>query len=45
MRADQRAPLEVKAPTAATVKAMKELDAGKGRRFESAEALFSDLNI
>lgn len=42
---EQRLPFEVKVPTAATAKAMKELDAGKGQRFDSPEALFSDLGI
>ena len=32
-------------PNAATQKAMDELDAGKGKEFESAEALFKDLGI
>lgn len=42
---EQRLPFEVKVPTAATAKAMKELDTGKGQRFDSPEALFSDLGI
>ena len=42
---EQRLPFEVKVPTPATVRAMKELDAGKGRRFETPEELFSDLDI
>jgi hypothetical protein len=34
-----------KRPNAATINAMKELDAGKGTRFADAEALFKDLGI
>ncbi len=40
---ERRLPFVVRAPTPATRKAMKELDEGKGKRFESAEALFEDL--
>ena len=32
-------------PNSTTVKAMKELDEGKGKRFGSAEELFQDLGI
>ncbi len=32
-------------PNAKTRKAMAELDAGKGKRFASAEAMFKDLGI
>ena len=32
-------------PQPTTVKAMKELDEGKGRRFDSAEELFRDVDI
>jgi hypothetical protein len=35
----------VKLPNAATIKAMKGLDEGKGTRFASAEALFKQLGI
>ena len=42
---EQRLPFDVKVPNATSVKAMKELEAGKGKRAESAEALFSDLEI
>nr|CRY94522.1 hypothetical protein [uncultured prokaryote] len=42
---DQRLPFDVKAPTPATAKAMKELDAGKGKRFDTPDALFADLGI
>ncbi|MFC0207432.1 type II toxin-antitoxin system RelB/DinJ family antitoxin [Chelativorans intermedius] len=42
---DKAVPFPVKVPNAVTVRAMKELDAGKGKRFESAEDLFKDLGI
>lgn len=42
---ENRLPFEVKAPTKATAKAMKELDEGAGRRFDTPEALFSDLGL
>lgn len=42
---DKAVPFPVKVPNAVTIKAMKELDAGKGKRFESAEELFKDLGI
>ena len=32
-------------PNATTVKAMEELEQGKGKRFDSAAALFDDLGI
>ena len=35
----------VQVPNATTVEAMKELDDGKGQRFDSAEELFRDLEI
>ena len=38
-------PFEVRIPNAKTVKAMQEADAGKGKRFKTAEALFKDLGI
>lgn len=41
---ERRLPFEVKAPNATTRKAIKELDAGKGKKFDSVEALMSDLN-
>ncbi len=40
---EKRLPFEVKVPNAATVEAMKELEEGKGKRFDSAEELFRDL--
>ncbi len=42
---EKRLPFAVQVPNAATVKAMKELEAGKGRRFGSAEELFQDLGV
>jgi DNA-damage-inducible protein J len=42
---EKRLPFEVKVPNAETVKAMRELDAGKGKRHANAEALFKDLGI
>ena len=42
---EQRLPFAVKVPNAATAAAMKEIDAGKGKKFETAEALFKDLGI
>jgi DNA-damage-inducible protein J len=43
--ADEEFPFPVKTPNAATRAAIKELEEGKGKRFESAEALFKDLGI
>ena len=40
---EKRLPFEVKVPNAETVKAVKELEQGKGKRFDSAEELFRDL--
>lgn len=40
-----RVPFDVSVPNAVTRKAMKELDSGKGKRFDSVEALFKDLGI
>ena len=42
---EKRLPFAVQVPRAATTKAMKELDDGKGRRFGSAKELFRDLDI
>ena len=42
---EQRLPFDVKVPNSVTIEAMKELDAGKGRRLETPEELFSDLEI
>jgi DNA-damage-inducible protein J len=42
---EQRLPFEVKVPNAATRRAMAELEQGKGRKFDSVDALFEDLGI
>jgi DNA-damage-inducible protein J len=42
---EKRLPLEVKVPNAESVAAMTELDAGKGKKFATADALFDDLGI
>ena len=42
---EKRLPFAVQVPRAATTKAMKELNDGKGRRFGSAQELFRDLDI
>jgi DNA-damage-inducible protein J len=41
---ERRLPFEVKAPNAATRKAIAELEAGKGKRFTSVDALMADLH-
>jgi len=42
---EERLPFEVKIPTATTARAMRELDQGKGQRFDTPDALFADLGI
>lgn len=42
---EKRLPFAVQVPNAATLKAMKELDEGKGKRFATTEELFKDLGI
>ena len=42
---EKRLPFAVQVPNPTTIRAMKELDAGKGKRFESDEELFRDLDI
>ena len=42
---EQRLPFAIQVPRPATIKAMKELEEGKGRRFENAEGLNQDLDI
>jgi DNA-damage-inducible protein J len=42
---EERLPFEVKVPTPATIKAMKELEVGKGHRFKAPDDLFADLGI
>lgn len=41
---ERRLPFEVKAPNAVTRKAIAELEAGKGTRFASVDALMADLH-
>lgn len=41
---ERRLPFVVKAPNATTRKAMKELEAGKGKKFSNLDALMADLN-
>ena len=43
--AEEALPFEVKVPNATTVKAMRAADRGKGKRLNSADALFKDLGI
>ena len=38
-------PFAVQVPNATTAKVLEELEAGKGKRFDSADALFEDLGI
>ena len=40
---EKRLPFVVQVPNATTLEAMKELDDGKGQRFDTAEELFRDL--
>lgn len=42
---EKRLPFTVQVPNATSIKAMKELDEGKGRRFGNAEELFRDLDV
>lgn len=42
---EKRLPFAVQVPNVTTVKAMKELNEGKGNRFGKAEDLFQDLDI
>lgn len=41
---ERRLPFDVKVPNATTRKAMAELEAGKGKKFSSVDALMADLN-
>ena len=41
---ERRLPFEVKVPNAATRRAIAELEAGKGKRFASVDALVADLH-
>jgi DNA-damage-inducible protein J len=40
---EKRLPFDVRVPNAESVAAMTELDAGKGKRFATVDALFDDL--
>ena len=40
-----RLPFEITVPNQETREAMEELVAGKGKRYESAEAMFKDLDM
>lgn len=42
---EKRLPFAVQVPNPTTLRAMKELEDGKGKRFDSAEELFRDLDI
>ena len=42
---EKRLPFAVQVPNATTTTAMNELEAGKGKRFDSADALFDDLGV
>ena len=42
---EKRLPFAVQVPNVTTLKAMKELNEGKGKRFGKAEDLFQDLGI
>ena len=42
---EKRPPFTVQVPNPTTVRAMKELDDGKGQRLDSAEELFRDLDM
>lgn len=42
---ERQLPSAIQVPNPATVRAMKELEAGKGKRFESVEELFRDLDL
>ena len=43
--AEKALPFEVRVPNATTVKAMKDVEKKKGKRFKTVEALFEDLGI
>jgi DNA-damage-inducible protein J len=40
---ERRLPFDIKVPTATTRKATAELEAGKGKRFDSVDGLMADL--
>lgn len=41
---ERRLPFEIKVPNSRTRKAIAELESGKGKRFNSVDALMEDLN-
>jgi DNA-damage-inducible protein J len=41
--AEKALPFRVEIPNATTIKAMRELDRGKGKRYNSVDELFKDL--
>lgn len=41
---EHRLPFEVKVPNSCTLKAITELESGKGKKFSSVNALIQDLN-
>ena len=43
--AEKALPFDVKVPNATTVKAMRAVDRGQGKRHKSTDALFKDLGI
>jgi DNA-damage-inducible protein J len=43
--AEKALPFEVKVPNVTTVKAMRAADRGRGKRLNSADALFKDMGI
>ena len=42
---EQRLPFTLQVPNTKTLKAMKELSLGKGKRFSNVEELFEDIDI
>ena len=42
---EKRLPFAVQVPNATTIRAMGELDEGKGKRFADAEELFEDIGV
>lgn len=42
---EKQLPFAVRVPNTTTLKAMKELDEGKGKRFSHAEDFFKDLGV
>ena len=42
---EKQLPFAVQVPNATTIRAMKELEEGKGKRFADAEELFEDIGV